>query len=262
MAINEGTGDIYVVDSGNNRVDARPRRHVHRSLGVRREGRGPGVRDLHDGMPKGIAGHHKGEFHEADAIAIDNAPGSPSKGDVYVEAVKPYEEEVGKKEIEFEETIYDKFTPKANSCPRSGPTRSKTRSRMEKNRNRKNCPTASRSTRKAASGSTSKNRFSSSTTNRKTSSSRRSNRKLKKKKGVAGLAVDASADIYVEHESETFPPVERNGRASSRSSIRPGQSCSTNSTAKTAAASPSTPARSQCLSTTSTRSTSTPPRVI
>jgi WD40-like Beta Propeller Repeat len=112
---NEFSGDIYVVDSGNNRVD-RFDRH-----GNFIEAWGWGVRTGEKVLQTctaettcraGLKGHGKGELHGAEAIAIDNAAGSPSKGDVYVEAIKPYEETIGKEhEVEFERTVYDKFSP-------------------------------------------------------------------------------------------------------------------------------------------------------
>ncbi|HEX9482741.1 MAG TPA: hypothetical protein VF927_11625, partial [Solirubrobacteraceae bacterium] len=115
VAINESSGDIYVVDSGNNRVD----RFDHEGNFI--EAWGWGVRTgekilqtctAETTCRAGLKGHGKGELHGAEAIAIDNAAGSPSKGDVYVEAIKPYEETIGKEhEVEFERTVYDKFSP-------------------------------------------------------------------------------------------------------------------------------------------------------
>ena len=114
VAINEKTGDIYVVDSGNNRVDR------FNKEGAFIEAWGFGVKDglkafetctAETTCRKGIAGHSKGQFHEPVGIAIDNAKGSQSEGDVYVEAIKPYEEMVGNREVEFEKTVYDKFSP-------------------------------------------------------------------------------------------------------------------------------------------------------
>ena len=85
VAVNEVSGDVYVVDRANNRVER---------FGP--EGRfiaawGWGVTDgakkyeVCEGTCEiGLAGSGKGELSSPGAIAIDNAPGSPSMGDVYV----------------------------------------------------------------------------------------------------------------------------------------------------------------------------------
>jgi DNA-binding beta-propeller fold protein YncE len=100
VAVNQTTGDIYVVDSGNNRVDQ------FSAAGTFKQAWGWGVKNgakefqiCTTSCQAGLAGHGKGELHGAGAIAVDNAPSSPSRGDVYVETVKPYEEE--KHEFEF-----------------------------------------------------------------------------------------------------------------------------------------------------------------
>ncbi len=109
VAVNQETGDIYVVDAGNNRVDR------FTSAGTFVEAWGWGVKNGEKAFQTcttttkcqaGLPGHGKGQLHSAEAIAIDNNPKSPSHGDVYVEAVTPYVE--GEKE--FEEGIVDKFT--------------------------------------------------------------------------------------------------------------------------------------------------------
>ncbi len=87
VAVNEATGDVYVADTKNNRVDR------FSSSGAFIEAWGWGVVD---GKPElerctnvcttGIAGNGEGQFSEPEAIAVDNSTeaGDPSKGDVYV----------------------------------------------------------------------------------------------------------------------------------------------------------------------------------
>lgn len=111
IAVNEKTGDIYVVDSGNNRVVRFNAAHEFVSTW------GFGVKDgkkefeiCTSGCRAGIAGKSKGALHGAGTIAIDNSSG-PSAGDIYVEAVTPFEEEVGPKTIETEYAQIDKFSP-------------------------------------------------------------------------------------------------------------------------------------------------------
>jgi DNA-binding beta-propeller fold protein YncE len=110
VAVNEATGDVYVVDSGNNRIERFNAAHEFISAW------GFGVKDgeknfevCTSGCRAGLAGKAKGELHGAGAIAVDNS-GGPSQGDVYVEAVTPFEEEVKGKEIETEYAQFDKFT--------------------------------------------------------------------------------------------------------------------------------------------------------
>jgi DNA-binding beta-propeller fold protein YncE len=114
IAVNEATGDIYVVDSGNNRIVRFNSNHEFIAAW------GYGVKDgkkefeiCTSSCKAGLAGHAKGELHGAQTIAVDNSTSGtdPSRGDVYVEAVTPYEEEVGGKELEFEYGVIDKFTP-------------------------------------------------------------------------------------------------------------------------------------------------------
>jgi DNA-binding beta-propeller fold protein YncE len=114
VAINEASGDVYVVDAGNNRIDRFDREGVFVEAwgwGVRTGAKALETCTTETKCRAGLAGHGKGQLHGAEAIAIDNAAGSPSKGDVYVEAVQPYEETIGNHEIEFEKTVYDKFSP-------------------------------------------------------------------------------------------------------------------------------------------------------
>jgi DNA-binding beta-propeller fold protein YncE len=89
VAVSEATGDVYVVDSANHRID------VFDGEGKFLEAWGWGVLD---GAKKperctstclpGIAGYSKGQIGKAEAIAVDNSTNAadPSKGDVYVEA--------------------------------------------------------------------------------------------------------------------------------------------------------------------------------
>ena len=108
VAVNDKTGDVYIVDAGNNRVDR------FKSNGEFIEAWGVGVNtsgshEYEQCTTKCLAGRPargKGGLHNAKGIAIDNDPGSPSYGDVYVEAVTSFEEG----ETEFEGGIYDKFT--------------------------------------------------------------------------------------------------------------------------------------------------------
>ncbi len=113
VAVNEATGDIYVVDHGNARVDV---------FGSDRKFKfafGFGVADgehqletctttCQAGQPAGT----KGNLYNAREIAIDNStdPKDPSKGDVYVE-IPPFETTLKNKEIEFEPGAIMKFTP-------------------------------------------------------------------------------------------------------------------------------------------------------
>ena len=112
VAVNEATGAIYVLDAGNNRVvqvDA-----AHHFVAAWGWGVTDGVtkafqvckKECHAGLP----GKGKGQFHTTGAIAVDNSNGV-SKGDVYVEAIQPFEEVIGNKEVEAEVGSIDKFGP-------------------------------------------------------------------------------------------------------------------------------------------------------
>ncbi len=118
IAVSEATGDIYVVDAGNNRVvEFGPDHKFIRTWGW-------GVKDgkkefeiCEAGCRAGIGGHRQGQLHGADAIAIDqntNTALDPSAGDVYVETVTHYEEEVNGHEKEFEDGIIEKYQPNGN----------------------------------------------------------------------------------------------------------------------------------------------------
>jgi hypothetical protein len=69
VAVNDATGDVYVVDKGNNRVE------WFNSTGAKFEGQFNG------------SGTPAASFSDPGGIAVDNDASSPSKGDVYVEDV-------------------------------------------------------------------------------------------------------------------------------------------------------------------------------
>ena len=92
IAVNEATGDVYVLDEANNRVE------IFNATGSKLEGEfngsglgigmlGSGLL-LNEGKAAGSGGLPEevptGRFHESVGIAIDNDPSSPSHGDVYV----------------------------------------------------------------------------------------------------------------------------------------------------------------------------------
>jgi len=92
VAVNEATGDVYVVDKANNRVE------IFNSTGSKFEGEfngsglGLGILGsgqlLNEGKAAGSGGLPEevstGRFDEPEGIAVDNDPSSPSHGDVYV----------------------------------------------------------------------------------------------------------------------------------------------------------------------------------
>jgi hypothetical protein len=98
VAVNETTGDVYVVDRGNNRVER------FDATGKFLEAWGFGVKDgekayetckAGEGCKAGLPGKGKGkegfvlgtkQFISPEAIAVDNTQGGPSSGDVYVAA--------------------------------------------------------------------------------------------------------------------------------------------------------------------------------
>jgi hypothetical protein len=89
VAVNESTGDAYVLDTANNRVVRFGPAPQHAFI----EAWGYGVLNGAAEFQKctancrpGLAGFAKEQFDSPVAIAIDNAPGSPSHGDVYVVA--------------------------------------------------------------------------------------------------------------------------------------------------------------------------------
>ena len=91
VAVNETTGDVYVLDAANNRVVVFGPGPQHAFI----EAWGWGVAAGKDSYEQckvqaeckaGRAGYGKGEFDDPVSIAVDNVSGSPSKGDVYVVA--------------------------------------------------------------------------------------------------------------------------------------------------------------------------------
>ncbi len=108
VAVNETTGAIYVVDSGNNRIEEFDAAHHFVSAW------GWGVADgqekyevCTESCRAGLPGHKAGQLRYAASIAVDNSSGEdPSAGDVYAEVVTPYTE--GTKSFEF--GIVDKFS--------------------------------------------------------------------------------------------------------------------------------------------------------
>jgi DNA-binding beta-propeller fold protein YncE len=86
VAVNQVTGDVYVADTENHRVDvfdpAKPKvEQFIRAFGVNVGG--PGVDVCTAGCVKGTSGSSPGAFEQPLFIAIDNSTG-PSRGDVYV----------------------------------------------------------------------------------------------------------------------------------------------------------------------------------
>jgi hypothetical protein len=99
----EAAGDVYVLDSANNRVVRFGPAPEHKLI----EAWGYGVADGEDayercagGCRPGIAGFKKGQLDDPVAIAVDNANGSPSRGDVYVVANRTWKK-----------AVIDKFSP-------------------------------------------------------------------------------------------------------------------------------------------------------
>ena len=120
VAVNEATGDVYVVDSGNNRVVEFGPAPEHKFIrtwgwGVLTGPKGHfEICEVEASCHVGVGGHGAGQLHGARGIAIDQSTNKaldPSAGDIYVEAVLPYEEVVEGKEREFEYTTIEKFQP-------------------------------------------------------------------------------------------------------------------------------------------------------
>ncbi len=104
VAVNDSTGDIYVLDSGNNRVVHYGPHHEFLQAwgtGVKTEGsKVYEVCAVEAECKAGTAGFGKGQFDDPVAIAVDNSSSSPSHGDVYVVA-----NQTAKK------AVVDKFSP-------------------------------------------------------------------------------------------------------------------------------------------------------
>jgi hypothetical protein len=85
----EAAGDVYVLDSANNRVVRFGPAPAHTFLEAWGYGVSNGSREYQrcaSNCRPGIAGFGKGQFDSPVAIAVDNASGSPSQGDVYIAA--------------------------------------------------------------------------------------------------------------------------------------------------------------------------------
>jgi DNA-binding beta-propeller fold protein YncE len=91
VAVNESTGDVYVVDTNNNRVERFHQEPESKPTGAKFvQAWGWGVSDekaeyetCTTACKDGLAGTGAAQFNSPDAIAIDNSAG-PSSGDVYV----------------------------------------------------------------------------------------------------------------------------------------------------------------------------------
>jgi DNA-binding beta-propeller fold protein YncE len=110
VAVNESTGDVYVVDRGNSRVERFDSSGKFISAWGYDVGKATKERKgaafevctttCFPGLPGKVSG--KGQFGYPEAIAIDNSS-SPSAGDVYVVA-----------SVEFEGSFVDKYSPTGN----------------------------------------------------------------------------------------------------------------------------------------------------
>ncbi len=113
VAVSEATGDVYVVDSANNRVDRNDAQgHFIEAWGwgVGKEG-SKALEKCTTTCFKGLAGKGKGELEEAEAVAVDNSTSAsdPSKGDVYVE-VNTNEENSAVDKFTSEGTLLEQIT--------------------------------------------------------------------------------------------------------------------------------------------------------
>jgi len=126
VAVSEATGDVYVVDAGNNRVvqfGPAPEHKFIRTWGWGVQDGAKKFETCESGCRAGIGGHAKGELHGAQAIAVDqstNTASDPSAGEVYVETVTPYEETIEGHEKEFGHTIIEKFGPEGELIAKGG----------------------------------------------------------------------------------------------------------------------------------------------
>jgi hypothetical protein len=115
IAVNEATGDVYVVDKANNRVE------IFNKDGSKFEGEfngsGLGLGNmgsgtlLNEGKAAGSGGLPEevpsGRFDEPEWIAVDNDPSSPSFGDVYVADARGHKEGGT---LEEDREVVDKFS--------------------------------------------------------------------------------------------------------------------------------------------------------
>lgn len=101
LAVNDTSGDVYVLDSAANRVVVFGPKHEFLQAWGFGVGAGSGGYEVcSSGCKPGVAGYSKGQFDDPPAIAVDNAAGSPSKGDVYVVANRSWKR-----------GVIDKFSP-------------------------------------------------------------------------------------------------------------------------------------------------------
>jgi DNA-binding beta-propeller fold protein YncE len=92
IAVNEASGEVYVLERANNRVMVYGPAPKHEFIEAWGFGVANGKEEFQRCQPPskclpGIAGYSReGEFDQPVALAVDNASGSPSQGDVYVVA--------------------------------------------------------------------------------------------------------------------------------------------------------------------------------
>ena len=87
VAIDEASGDVYVVDRANNRIERfGPHGEFVSTWGWGVSDGKPEFETCQTACQAGIAGDGPGQLHDPQAIAIDNSvnPSDPSRGDVYV----------------------------------------------------------------------------------------------------------------------------------------------------------------------------------
>jgi hypothetical protein len=122
VAVNESTGDIYVVDGGNARIDQFNSKHEFKAafgFGVA-NGEHKYQICTTTCLP-GQAAAAKGEMYNAQSIAVDNStnPKDPSKGDVYVE-IPEFEVTVGNHEVVHEFGAITKLQANGELLPKGG----------------------------------------------------------------------------------------------------------------------------------------------
>lgn len=86
IAVDERTGDIYVVDSNNSRVEkftANGKFLLAWGWGVA-DGHTQALQTCQSDCHAGLEGPGAGQLQFAEGIAVDNQPASPSRGDVYI----------------------------------------------------------------------------------------------------------------------------------------------------------------------------------
>jgi DNA-binding beta-propeller fold protein YncE len=122
VAVNEATGDIYVADSGNARLDR------FNSKGEFISASGFGVANGEHKFQvctttcqAGLPAKARGQMFNAKTIAVDNStnPSDPSKGDVYVE-IPEFETELKGKEVVHEFGAITKFLPNGQLPEKGG----------------------------------------------------------------------------------------------------------------------------------------------